>query len=289
MTSRLRAFLTTLTLATSREAASRLAGTWNMPVAPSTLLASVMRLPDPDLFPPEEIGLDEFAYRRGRVFGTILVDLEQHRVIDLLPDREPETVTAWLRQHPTVHVISRDRAEDFAKAIALGAPHAIQVLDRFHLVHNLVDLLPTIIGRCVAELRQATADTPSLPPLPIAEPSPPALALPDGPWKPIPTRSVRLRREVRHAERTERYQQMQTMRDTGMTSDQIGHALGLSPRTVRSQLQHYRADPQRRKRASAFDPYAAYIRHRWEAGCHNGHQRLPSKAIQAPCARCIAT
>jgi transposase len=69
---------------------------------------------------------------------------------------------------------------------------------------------------------------------------------------------------------SERYHQMRTLRDAGMTSDDIGHALGMSPRTVRSQLQHYRADPQRRKRASAFDPYATYVRQRWEAGYRNG-------------------
>jgi transposase len=268
MTTRLRSFFTTLTVATSGEAASRLAGTWHMPVAPSTLLASVMRLPPVDHAPPEEIGLDEFTYRRWRVFGTIIIDLQRHCILDLLPDREPDTVATWLKRHPTVRVIIRDRAEAFATAIALGAPQALQVLERFHLLRNLVDTLPAILGRCLAELRQAPADTPMPPPQPAASAPPP---IPEGPWQPLPdTQQSLLRQVARHAERTERYEQLRMMRDAGMKSEDIGQALRISPRTVRYQLQHYRPDSQRRKRRTAFDPYADYVRQRWEAGCRNG-------------------
>jgi Transposase len=90
-----------------------------------------MAVPEPASPPPQNIGLDEWTYRRGRRYGTIIVDLERYRVVDLLPDREVDTVAAWLEQHPTMELVSRDRSREVARAIAQGAPQAIQVLDRW--------------------------------------------------------------------------------------------------------------------------------------------------------------
>lgn len=87
------------------------------------------------------IGIDEWAWRGGNRFGTLICDLERHRVIALLADREATSVAQWLRSHPTIEVVCRDRSGLFADGIRQGAPHATQVRDRFHLVTNLRDAL----------------------------------------------------------------------------------------------------------------------------------------------------
>lgn len=90
------------------------------------------------------IGVDDWAFKKGHVYGTILVDLESREVIDLLEDREAETLALWLEKHPEVKVVSRDRAGNYAKGAKKGAPQAIQVADRFHLVKNLGDAVKKV-------------------------------------------------------------------------------------------------------------------------------------------------
>jgi transposase len=80
------------------------------------------------------LGIDDWALRKGRVSGTILVDLERRRPVDLLPERTAETVATWLRDHPGVESIAHARTQDYARGAAEGAPEATQVADRFHLL-----------------------------------------------------------------------------------------------------------------------------------------------------------
>nr|MBA3824376.1 ISL3 family transposase [Ktedonobacterales bacterium] len=146
MTTRLIHLLRTLTLATSGRSAARLTRSLQPTLSSPTLLRHLMALPDPVPVPARIIGVDEFSFRRGQRgqghhFGTLIVDLERHRVLDLLPERDATTVAAWLRAHPSIQMVSRDRAGSFAQAITAALPQAQQVLDRFHLLQNLRDVL----------------------------------------------------------------------------------------------------------------------------------------------------
>jgi hypothetical protein len=136
------------------EAGARLAQALGMRTSPDTLLNVIRAAPLPTAGDVRLLGLDEWAWRKGRRFGTILVDLARYRVIALLPERSAESTVAWLEQHPEIEVITRDRSKLYADAATRGAPQATQVVDRFHLVRNLGEALEAFLrtkGTCLKD------------------------------------------------------------------------------------------------------------------------------------------
>lgn len=147
MTNRLRETLLALGLATSAEVSERLAPWLGMPISAPTLLRLLRVVICP---PPQSVrilGVDDWAWKKGQTYGTILVDLEKRCPIELLADRKEATLTAWLLTHPEIEVISRDRGGEYAAAGRRGAPQAQQIADKFHILKNLREGLKELMAR----------------------------------------------------------------------------------------------------------------------------------------------
>jgi transposase len=262
-TVRLTMALQQLGLALGGEAGARLGLKIHMPTSPDTLLRLVRQLPASPMATPTILGVDDWAVRRGRTYGTVLVDLERHRPIDLLPDRTADTFAAWLRAHPGVIIISRDRSAEYARGAALGAPEAQQVLDRWHLVRNLREALERLLDRLHQRLAAMLTAGQTGPALPLAREA----------------RSLRrsttdqIARQARRARRVARYQEVRALHAQGVSKRHIARQLRMSRTTVIRYLRTT-AFPERAqsRRVSVLDPYVAYLDKRWEAGCHNGMQ-----------------
>ena len=189
MTTRLSALLQVLGLGTGGQLGTRVAERQGIATSPSSLLRTLMQVRASRIPAVRVLSVDDWSWKKRRRYGTILVDLERHKIIDLLQDRERSTFAAWLRAHPTVRVISSDRATDYAAAAREAAPQALQVADRYHLVHNLADALELLLARCRTEIRRASQERlPEDEPLPEA--SPVSLSPSAHVWRQQPTQRV---------------------------------------------------------------------------------------------------
>jgi transposase len=247
--------------------AARLAGTLGIAVHSSTVLRLVMALPDPPVTAaPEVTGVDDFALRKGRVYGSVIADAESGQVTDLLPDREAATWEAWLKAHPGAEVICRDRAGAYAEGATAGAPAAIQVADRWHLWHNLGEYAEkTVVAHrgCLAPAAEATAaqgpDAPGGQQPPQDGPD----AAPDG------LRDVCGRDRALVSRTLERHAAVHDLLQAGHTQREAAQVLGLDPGTVSRFARE--PDPaallvKATGRASKLDPFKAYINQRWNQG-----------------------
>jgi transposase len=219
--------------------------------------------------------VDDFALRKRHTYGTLLLDLERRRPLALLPDREASTVAQWLRAHPGVEVLVRDRAEAYAEAARTGAPMACQVADRFHLLQNLADVLTDVFRAHAPQLALINAQCTAVP-TPLHDPASPAIgpsltAVPLAPQQPS-TRAMTLA-AARRAQRVATYEQVWTSHRQGWTLDAIAEQVGLSRRTVQRYLQSP-TFPERQPRhgsgRSLLDPYKATLLDGWNNGCRNG-------------------
>jgi transposase len=249
---------------------ARIGSRLKMPASRSTLLRLVRQAPSPPLANPRVLGVDDWAWRRGQRYGSILVDLERRQPIELLPDRTAEGLAAWLREHPGIEVISRDRAGAYADGARQGAPGAVQVADRFHILANVGELLERVLGSRRTALREAAAAADRT----LAQDQQPAMNTAATPGPPRTKRRVQQRREDRRAQRLARYDTVIALHQEGHSHAAISRQTGLGRKTVRRYLRAG-AFPERSAapaRPTMLAPYEPYLRTRWTEGCHNAHQ-----------------
>lgn len=251
-----------LGLALGGEAGARLAQRLATPTSPDTLLRMVRR--DGCLREPgaavRVLGVDDFAWQRGHRYGTVLVDLERNRVLDLLPDRAAGTLATWLRAHPGIEVIARDRASAYADGARQGASRAVQVADRWHMLRNLGDAVHAITERHHATVRQVGCEV-------MARLSS-ELAM-HAPESPLPSAAAR-RTGAARARRQARFEEAARLHAAGASLSAIAAAIGADRKTLRRWL-HLGAPPYWRQpcRGSLLDPYRAQLERRWAEGCRN--------------------
>jgi transposase len=254
-TRRLRSLLEQIGLALGGRPASRHCTRSAIPTSRTTLLRMVRGLAErPITASPRVLGVDEFAFRKGRRYGTILVDAAAHRVVDLLEDPSADALVDWLGKHPGTEVICRDRDGVYASAARRGAPEALQVADRWHLVHNLADALERFAVRVLASVRKELKAEAIVDAAPHSE-------------QPLPASPGRLmaRTEQRHAEILELMAQ-------GLTISAISRRLKLERKTVRrfatAELAADLLGAGQGRRGTALDPYLPYLAKRWQEGQH---------------------
>ncbi len=247
------------------EAGAGLLSRLAMPASADTVLRLVRQLPLPEPDPARVVAVDDWALRKGRTYGTIVVDLERRRVLDLLPDRTAETLAGWLRARPGIEVVARDRSTEYARAIALGAPEATQVSDRWHLLANMRQVLERWLAGAQARLRRL-----------------PVLPGPDAPADtrqrsgrrtgPFPRSAAEMRaRAGRRERRIALYKEVRRRRAAGETLLAIGRTVGLAVNTVRkyAAAESFPVAERQRPWPSILDPYLAHLRARFAEGCNS--------------------
>jgi transposase len=255
-TERLEELFTHVSFALGGEPGARLLRELGVRVSGDTLLEHIRRTNLGRSQTPRILSVDDFSFRRGRSWGTVLVDLERHRLVDVLQDRGADTFARWLSEHPGVEVVSRDRSGEYADAVRKAAPGAIQVADRFHLIKNLGDVVLRVFQRRSESLQA------------IPSPGPHHLQL---------TR-LRLDREAyREHTRTQMrslFRSIQALRWAGMNKSAIARTLGVHRHTVQkySALESAPERKPRVRKASALAPYEDYILKRFMDGCRNATQ-----------------
>ncbi|MFD1075637.1 ISL3 family transposase [Longispora fulva] len=246
----LRRTLTAIGLALAGRAGARLAAALGLRTSRNSLIRMVKALPDPPVGPVKVLGVDDFALKRGHVYGTVLIDCQTRKVIDLLPGRDATPLAEWLAGHPAPEVICRDRSGAYADGARTGAPGALQVADRFHLWQNLA----VAVERCVAGHKACLAD-------PVAAP-------PDGPTasdrvEPVdPTGPMAERRREHHA-------LVHGLLARGMGIREIARYLGWGRHTVqryaRAATWQQLVVGRRRQLPSSLDPFKKFLREHWTA------------------------
>jgi transposase len=214
--------------------------------------------------PIRNLGVDDWAWRKGQDYGTILVNLDLHRVVDLLPDRAAESFSEWLQQHPEIVTISRDRCGIYAEGAVLGAPQSQQIADRFHLVLNLSATMERVLEERSRQLILPPVDDPAAASQPTVSGDASTDVTP--PPMPRPTQS-----QLRRQRRLERYEQVVALLKSGQSQAAISRALGIERKTIRRWLRRGEF-PERKpphRRPPKVNEFGGDLQQRWNEGCHN--------------------
>jgi transposase len=270
-TDRLEEALLAIALELGGRAGARLAEELGILAARDTLLRRIKGAPLPEVGRVRVLGVDDFAFKKGSTYGTILVDLEFHKVVDLLPERSQESLVGWFERHPgaEVEVATRDRSNIYREGLAKGAPGAAHVADRWHLLHNLALTLEEYLLQKRPVLRKAAA--------PEAAPEEKDDAdFASGPIMPNRPRNhdrkIEEAAKKRHERLVEQWRDIRRLYLAGADLRHICGRLGISARTVYryKDLTEPPPRPAYKRRASVLDPYVPYLVKRWNEGCHNG-------------------
>lgn len=231
-----------------------------------THLRSLLRASIPSVEQVKHVGINDFAWKRGKSYGTVIVDLDTHNSIDLLPDREAETVQRWLEEHENIDIVSRDRGGTYADGATQGAPLAQQCADRWHLCANLGEAVERFLIRTQTQLpEQEPTETSSSPESETSSPLSSYSATP----------AQQGRTQARLMRKWKRYQRVKELHAQGMSLRKIGEEMGLARNTVRT---YFREPPEPPKptprplRPSLLDPYEDYLLERLSQGCRNAAQ-----------------
>lgn len=275
-TKRLISQLREIAFSAGGEPGARLAAFLKIPTSPDTLLRLMDGSPEEIRETPQYLGVDDWAMRKRYSYGTILVDLETHKPVDLLPERSAEALANWLKAHPGVKVISRDRSSEYAKGATEGAPEAIQVADRFHLLVNLREAVQVFFEQHQACLYAAAEANR----MPEPEPVPTEAAAPNpeiDQSEYVSSEAMRSLTKVeqtkalRREKRLQRYREVLDLNTEGVGIREIARRMKIARKTVRKFIQagQFPEMGQRKKMPTQITPYENYLEQRWKAGCHN--------------------
>jgi transposase len=269
-TRRLHEILKLFGFALGGEGGTRLLERLGMTARPSTLLRYMWGSPEVAYPQPRAVGIDDWAFRRGRRYGTMIVDLERHEVIDLIEDREVRAVRAWLERHPQIRVIARDRGGAYAEAATKGAPQAVQVADRWHLMHNLAGALGEFLLHKKKVLREAARTETQSAEEDYATSFSAGSLTPNRPriWYEKQLDASR----KRHERIVEQWRNIRRLHLAGADVHDIAKRLGVSRESV-YRYRRMEEPPELvrfRHKRRVLDPYVPYILRRWGEGCRNG-------------------
>lgn len=236
------------------QAARRLLAEINMETSRDTVLRILRQGDLPDYESPRVLGIDDWAIRSGCSYGTILIDLEKHTIVDLLPERTADCVAEWLKAHPSVEIVTRDRSNVYANGISEGAPQAEQIADRFHLLQNLIEATQKVLKKHTTDIEKALFPSEKEGEMagsfPIIEPTP------------------------ADKRRQQRVRKVHELADLGWYVTDIAKHVGVSRPTV---MKYLELSPEavilnRKPKKSLIGPYVSYLHQRWQEGCRKQNQ-----------------
>lgn len=284
-TARLNQALAWIGFALGGEAGAKLALKLGHTVSPATLLQRIRltALDEAAASAVKVLGVDDFALRRGANYGTILVDLEKRQVVDLLLGRDAQPLADWLRAHPGVTTISRDRAPAYQEGASSGAPEAEQVADRWHILKNLTGAFEDFLQQQASAIKAHWQEVFAADLQPTLVPPPPDIerVVPPTASDYMRSRACQIKRQQWHAERKARYERVQELKQQGQNIAQIARSLGMSYNGVHVLFSASEYPlVQRGARGSEVEVYDAYLQQRWAEGCHNTQQLHRELAAQ---------